>query len=133
MIPSDLIESNFPTVSPIASVEQVAGVMRDNDLHALPVVEERDLKGVVSCEDLVYRGIADGEDWFLSRAEDYMTRDPNVALVTDSISSIRALMRIGRHRWLPVISADKKYLGAIKMSALERGRHHLETLPFAAV
>lgn len=119
MIPSDLIETQFPKVSPIALIEQAASLMREHGLHALPVVEGSQLKGVIACEDIVYRGIADGDDWFLAHVEDYMTRDPNVALVTDDTRSVHALMKAGRHQWLPVLSGDKEYLGAIKLSAVE--------------
>lgn len=119
MIPGDIIEPNFPKVSPLALIEQAARLMRENRLHALPVVDGEQLIGIIACEDIVYRGIAAGEDWFLAHVEDFMTRDPNVALVTDDTSSIHALMKAGRHKWLPVISADNEFLGVITLAAVE--------------
>ena len=119
MISRDLTEADFPKVSPLALVEQAARMMRDSRLHALPVVEERQLKGVIACEDIVYRGIAEGDDWFLAHVEDYMTKDPDVALVTDEVSTVHAAMRAGRHQWLPVVSADEEYRGVVKLSALD--------------
>ncbi|EDL48553.1 hypothetical protein ED21_30149 [Erythrobacter sp. SD-21] len=100
--------------------------MRENYLHALPVVEGDQLKGIVSCEDIVYRGIAKGDDWFLAHVEDYMTRDPNAALVTDDIFTLSALMKAGCHRWLPVVRADRDYLGVIRLSVLKRVEPHEE-------
>ena len=119
MIATELIEADFPKVSPIALIEQAARMMRDNHLHVLPVVEEAKLRGVIACEDIVYRGIAAGDDWFLTHVEDFMTRDPNVVLVTDEVSDVRALMKAGHHQWLPVVSTKDEYLGVVKMRALE--------------
>ncbi|RIV84608.1 CBS domain-containing protein [Aurantiacibacter zhengii] len=123
MISKAQTEVDFPKVSPLALVEQAARLMRDHRLHALPVVEGRQLKGVIACEDIVYRGIADGDDWFLAHVEDYMTTDPDVAFVTDGISTIQAAMRVGRHQWLPVVSADDEYQGVVILSALEFRNH----------
>ncbi len=120
MIPNDLIDTDFPQISPIALVEQAARLMRDNRLHALPVVENGNLKGIIACEDIVYRGIAEGEDWFLAHVEDFMTRDPNFALISDELSTIRALMRAGRHKWLPVVNKKREYYGVLKSEALHR-------------
>ncbi|QZD90013.1 CBS domain-containing protein [Qipengyuania aurantiaca] len=122
-----MIEEDFPNVSPIALVEQAARLMRDNSLHALPVVEGKGLRGVIACEDIVYRGIADGEDWFFAHVEDYMTRNPNVALNTDDNSSLIALMKAGRHKWLPIITANREYLGVIKLAVLERFAPDMES------
>lgn len=119
MISTELIETDFPKVSPIALIEQAARMMRDNHLHALPVVDGSMLKGVIACEDIVYRGIASGEDWFLTHVEDFMTRDPIAVSVTDDISDVQALMKAGQHQWLPVVSVDKEYLGVVKLRALE--------------
>lgn len=119
MIATELIETDFPEVSPLALIEQAARMMRDNHLHVLPVVEEAKLRGVIACEDIVYRGIASGDDWFLTHVEDFMTRDPNIVLVTDEVSDVRALMKAGQHEWLPVVSAKEEYLGVVKIRALE--------------
>ena len=119
MIATELIETDFPEVSPLALIEQAARMMRDNHLHVLPVVEEAKLRGVIACEDIVYRGIASGDDWFLTHVEDFMTRDPIVISVTDEISDVHALMKAGRHKWLPVVSAKEEYLGVVKIRALE--------------
>ena len=119
----ELIDPEFPSVSPLALVEQAACLMRDNQLHAIPVVDGEYLKGVIACEDLVYRGIADGEDWFLARVENYMTRDPDVALDTDDPSTIHAAMRAGRHDWLPVVTVDEEYRGAISLNVLEQNKY----------
>lgn len=113
MIPYDLIDPNFPQISPIALVEQAARLMRDKGLHALPVVENGKLKGIIACEDIVYRGIAEGEDWFLARVEDFMTRDPNIASHTDELSTIFSLMKAEGHKWLPVVNAEMEYYGVV--------------------
>lgn len=124
MISDDMIEPNFPTISPLAFIEQAARLMRENRLHALPVVDGKQLVGIIACEDIVYRGIAAGEDWFLARVDDYMTRNPNIALVTDDNSSIHALMKAGEHKWLPVVSTNKQFLGVITLPAVESRVSH---------
>lgn len=120
MIPNDLIDTHFPQISPIALVEQAARLMRDNRLHALPVVENGKLKGIIACEDIVYRGIAEGEDWFLAHVEDFMTHDPNFASLTDELSTTRALMRAGGHKWLPVVNTDREYYGVVRSEVFSR-------------
>lgn len=132
MISKSIIDTDFPKVSPLALVEQAARCMRDNHLHALPVVEGNRFRGIIACEDLVYRGIADGEDWFLARVEHYMTSDPDIALVTDGVATVHSAMRAGQHRWLPVIKANEEYQGVVRLEPLEKElRRRESSLPKA--
>jgi len=50
-------------VDPVTSVEQLALLMREHDIGAIPVGENDRLIGMVTDRDIVCRCIARGEDW----------------------------------------------------------------------
>lgn len=129
MIPADIIQTDFPKVSPICLVEEAARIMRDHGLHALPVVERDRLNGVIACEDIVYRGIADGIDWFFAHVEDFMTAEPKAAFASSSVIETKALLDAERLDWLPVLDENRKYVGVIRLQSLET----LDTAPQSAL
>ncbi|MCD2136459.1 CBS domain-containing protein [Salinicoccus halitifaciens] len=55
---TEIMTTDVETVSPEATIEQVASMMKDLDVGAIPVVGNDGLRGIVTDRDLVIRGIA---------------------------------------------------------------------------
>lgn len=58
---ADAMTPNPVTVRPETSIEDVAGLMVDNNFHTLPVVEEGRLVGVVGKEDVLRTLVTDSK------------------------------------------------------------------------
>ncbi len=58
----DIMTRRLVTVGPQASVTAVAQKMRDEDIGAVLVIEDDELRGLVGDRDLVVRAQAEGGD-----------------------------------------------------------------------
>src|SRR5215207_5257810 len=58
----EIMTRNVKTVNRETSLREVAALMRDGDMGAVPVVEDGKLVGTATDRDIVVRAIADGLD-----------------------------------------------------------------------
>ncbi len=86
------------------TVRECARIMRDKDIGSLLVVEEQDLLGIITEEDVVERVVAEGLDPETMCAEDIMTEELITAPPEKDIVDALALMRDHDLRHLPVLS-----------------------------
>ncbi len=49
-----VMAKNLVTVSPSNTIKEVAEILSKKEFHALPVIEEGELKGIVTTTDLIY-------------------------------------------------------------------------------
>jgi len=107
-------------VQAIDSVETVARMMRDLQTDILPVTRDGCLVGVVTAWDIVTRMVAAGEDTWLARAADYMTREVDVCQADMNMSDAARLFREKNRRLLPVVDEDGRLVGVLTPETLER-------------
>ncbi|SFI98730.1 CBS domain-containing protein [Thermoflavimicrobium dichotomicum] len=69
----DIMSTNVIFVSPDDNLYEVACLMRDNNVGSIPVLENNQLKGMITDRDIVIRGVAE--------------RKPNSSAVKDIMSS----------------------------------------------
>ena len=99
-------------------MRQVKALLRDNRISGLPVLQDDELVGIVSIEDLILaleRGELDGP------IERVMTRD--VQTIRESELAVRALSvfaRAGVGR-LPVLDAESRLVGIVTPGDITRG------------
>ena len=101
------IRANSPvvvTVSADDDIRTLAGILTENHIGAVPVVDGGGgIVGMISERDLV-RGIASGgADIVGQTVRDLMTADVVACKATDSLADIRDMMTEGRFRHMPVI------------------------------
>ena len=58
----EIMTGNVKTASREMSLQEVARLMREGDMGAMPVVEDNKLVGIVTDRDIVVRAIAEGKD-----------------------------------------------------------------------
>lgn len=106
------------TVAPSATLAEAARTMERGNIGMLPVVEGRQVRGVITDRDIVVRAIARDADLSSTRVEQCLTKDvvcahPNWS--TDQAMKAMADARVGR---LPVVDETDQLIGVITLSSL---------------
>lgn len=99
---ADIMTEDCKTVTTKDTIQQVAIVMRDNDIGFVPVVEGRKLIGVITDRDLVIRGLAGNPSGTMSVSEVLSTGVKTVSSDT-SVDDAAELMAANQIRRLPVV------------------------------
>ena len=103
-------------VGPETPISEIARLMRDHDVGAIPVGEDDRLIGMVTDRDIVCKGLA-GNGFDLSRAtaRDVMTAGIHCCREEDDIDKAIRHMEALQVRRLPVISKSKRMVGILSL------------------
>jgi CBS domain-containing protein len=127
----DIMTKNVKTATRDASLKDVAAIMRDSDVGAVPVVEDGKLVGIVTDRDIVVRSIADGKNAD-SSVGDAMTMELFTVKPHDFAFEAIRLMGDKQVRRIPVVGVDGELAGIIAMAdvalEMEDEREIAETL-----
>jgi CBS domain-containing protein len=94
------------TISPELNAFDAAGMMKSEDVGALPVVEDGLLVGLVTDRDLVLRVLAERQSPVDVKVGDIATRTPVTITPDMRLSEARELMEKHQVRRLPVVKGD---------------------------
>jgi CBS domain-containing protein/anti-sigma regulatory factor (Ser/Thr protein kinase) len=114
----EVMVANLKTASPEMPLSNVLEILRANRISGLPVVQNDQLVGVISLEDIV-RALQNND--LAALTSQYMTRDVVTIASYDSIiKAIRTFTekKLGR---LPVIDENNKLAGIITKGDITRG------------
>jgi CBS domain-containing protein len=103
------------TASRESSLREVANMMSDGDMGAVPVVDGGQLVGIVTDRDIVVRAIAEGKNASTPVAEAMTTEIFSVSPDDFVFEAIR-LMGDKQVRRIPVVSASGELAGIISMA-----------------
>jgi CBS domain-containing protein len=95
------------TIRPDMSAADAAGLMKSEDVGALPVVGDGELLGVVTDRDLVVRVLAERQDPGSVRVGDIATKSPVTVTPDMRLSEARELMAKHQVRRLPVMKRNE--------------------------
>ena len=95
------------TVRPDMNASDAAGLMKSEDVGALPVVKDGQLVGLVTDRDLVVRVLAERQDPESIRVGDIATRSPVTVTPDMRLVEARELMERHRIRRLPVMKREE--------------------------
>jgi CBS domain-containing protein len=117
----DLMAESPAKIEPSDSVEDAAKKMRENDVGALLVVEDDELKGIVTDRDIVIKAVAEGDKPGKAKVEDVCTADTTSVEPDTSVDDAIKKMREADVRRLPVVE-DGKPVGIVSLGdlAIER-------------
>ena len=107
---------------PETSIREVAGLMRQFDCGAIPVVdskERRKLVGIVTDRNIAIRAVAEGKTPN-TRVGELMTVEPVSADPDDDINAVRDLMINEHIRRVPVTGENGVLVGIIAQADLAR-------------
>jgi CBS domain-containing protein len=103
-------------VSPDTPVTELAKLMRDHDVGAIPIGENDRLVGMVTDRDIVCKGLAqDNFDARGARAYDVMTAEIHCCREDDDLAKAVRHMEELKVRRLPVINKNKRMIGMLSL------------------
>jgi CBS domain-containing protein len=106
-------------VAPDTRLSEVARIMREKDVGAIPVGENDRLVGMITDRDIAVRGVAKGHGPE-TRVRDLMTGDLVIVRVDDDVEDAAAKMSEAQVRRLPVIDEDDRLCGIVSLGDLAR-------------
>lgn len=106
---------NVKTANRETSLQDVAVLMREGDMGAVPVVEQGKLVGIVTDRDIVVRAVAEGKD-VSTVIGDVMTTEIFASKENDFVFEAIRLMGDKQVRRIPVINDESELVGIIAMA-----------------
>lgn len=109
---------NCQWISPNASLDDAAKIMRNYDIGFLPVGENDRLVGIVTDRDIVVRALAEDKDSAKTRVRDIMSSHVFYCYDDETAEEVcRGMAGLQIHR-MPVVDRDKNLVGAISFGDL---------------
>lgn len=129
----EIMTRNVTIAQPTMTLQQVAALMREGDMGALPVVDKAGkLVGIVTDRDIVVRAAADGRDLNSTTVSEVMTQELHTANPRDFVFQAIRLMREKQVRRIPIIDENGTLQGIVAMAdialEMEDEREIAETL-----
>lgn len=99
----DIMTTGLSTASPDTSLEEIATMMKNENVGTIPIVEDEELCGLITDRDIVVRCVAEGHNPADTRAEDILSEDLHVIEVDEDADTAAELMSRHQVRRLPVV------------------------------
>jgi CBS domain-containing protein len=103
----ELMTTGLVALAPDTPVRRAAQAMRENDVGDVLVVEDGQLRGIVTDRDIVVRGLADFEDLATCTLGDVCSDQLLTAAPDDEADAAIARMREAAVRRIPVVEAGR--------------------------
>ena len=115
MLICDLVKNQtIIAAAPQQTVLEIARLMVDHNIGAVPVVEGSRLVGIFTERDLMKRVVVEGRDPVRTTVGQVMTEDPMTVAENDSLETCMTLMRRHGFRHLPVCR-DRELRGLVSL------------------
>ncbi len=103
-------------VGPDTPITELAKLMRDHDIGALPIGEKDKLVGMVTDRDIICKGLANDKlDCRRATARDVMTPGIHCCREDDDLAKALRHMEALKIRRLPVINKSKRMVGILSL------------------
>jgi CBS domain-containing protein len=106
------------TVNPQSRLSEIARIMRDENIGAVPVADNDRLVGMVTDRDIVLRAVAMGGGIDNMSARDVMSPQILYCMEDQSIDEVLQNMGEQQVRRLPVVNRDKRLVGVVSLGDL---------------
>lgn len=111
----EIMTGNPRSIAPGNTLVEAAGLMRELDVGALPVLDDNRLAGIVTDRDLVVRGIADGRDPSSATVSDVMSGGTERVFADQEVEEAVQLMEKRQIRRLPVLDREERLVGMVSL------------------
>jgi CBS domain-containing protein len=112
----DAMHKGVDWVSPDTPISEIAKLMREHDIGAIPIGENDKLIGMVTDRDIVCKGVAqDGSDIANMAAREVMTPGIHCCSEDDDLAKAVRHMEELNVRRLPVINKNKRMVGMLSL------------------
>jgi CBS domain-containing protein len=110
----EIMTTDITKATPDNTLVDIAVTMRDEDVGAVPVVEDGQLLGIVTDRDIVVRAIADGREPSATRVEEVLSEEVESVAPDTDVTDAADLMASRQIRRLPVVD-DGQLIGMISL------------------
>jgi CBS domain-containing protein len=123
----EIMTTNPRTVNVDDTVQDAAGVMRDNDIGDAIVIEDGEVTGIVTDRDIVVRAVAEGRDASSTAIGDVGTSGIQAIEPDATVDDALRMMRENDIRRLPVVKNGRP-VGIVSLGDLAVEREPDSTL-----
>jgi len=117
----DAMHKGVDWVNPDTPVTEIAKLMREHDIGAIPIGANDQLIGMVTDRDIVCKGLAtDSFDARRATARDVMTAGIHCCREDDDLAKAVRHMEALKIRRLPVINKSKRMVGILSLGDVGR-------------
>jgi CBS domain-containing protein len=99
----DVMTTDVESAELDSTIEQIAAMMRDGDVGAIPVLDDGELCGILTDRDIVVRCIAEGNDPSETTVEDILSENLKTVSPNQDTEQAARLMAELQVRRLPVV------------------------------
>jgi CBS domain-containing protein len=117
---ADLMASHVEFIDADATVQDVASLMGELDVSALPIGTPEDLKGIITDRDILYRLVAEGKDPRRTKVLQIASKLIFSCRADDELGVAMELMASQNVRRLPVMDDASRVVGWLTLSDLSR-------------
>jgi CBS domain-containing protein len=114
------MHSGAQWVEPGTPLTELARLMREHNIGAIPIGENDRLVGMVTDRDIVCRGLAGGLDLAKATARDVMSKGIFFCRDSQEVADAARTMEQKKVRRLPVIDQDKRLVGILSVGDISR-------------
>ncbi|MGB5986323.1 MAG: CBS domain-containing protein [Desulfobacterales bacterium] len=118
MLVKEVMTPNVDYIAHDKTLQEVADMMKTQDIGEMPVVIGGEAVGVITDRDIAIRGVAHGLDPKAATVADAMTEGIIVCREDDDIQNAAQTMAARKVRRLPVMNADGKLSGMVSLGDL---------------
>lgn len=112
---SEIMTTNVATAEPDSTIEEVATMMKDENVGAIPVVDDDELVGIVTDRDIVVRCIAEGKDPSECEVEEIVSEELETVTPDDDVRRAAEIMQRKQIRRLPVCDEEGRLVGMLSL------------------
>lgn len=112
---SEAMHKNATWVPPTMPISEIAKIMKDQDIGAVPVGENDRLIGMVTDRDIAIRALSNGHDASSMTARDVMSSGISYCRTEDTLEAAVRWMEKKKVRRLPVIDNSKRMVGMLSI------------------
>lgn len=120
---AEAMHTGVDRVAPDASLAELARIMKDKDIGALPVSDGDRLLGIVTDRDIAIRGLAQEGQTTSLTAADIMSKPVVFCHAHDSIEDAIRLMESRQVRRLPVVDEQSSLVGILSLGDVSHCGH----------
>ena len=128
----DIMTQEVEVVHPDTDLVEIARLMKERNVGALPVCEGDKIQGIITDRDIVVRAMAQEREPHQTRARDVMTKDVHWCYADDTLEHAARVMQAKNVRRLIVVDRQKNLCGLLSTKDLALGvseeRAALQTL-----
>ena len=122
---SEIMTTRTITVEPASTVKEAAALMNKHNIGAVPVVENGDVRGMLTDRDIVLRCVSEGRDACSLKVSDICSGGAVSVKPTQSVRDAMHLMSSEQVRRLPVVDGGK-LVGILSMADIAREKSGME-------